>query len=54
MKKLLAITLALAMVLSLMAGCSAGKTEGASAGDKITITMVESLTSPERTATLQV
>lgn len=53
MKKLLAITLALAMVLSLMAGCSAGKTEGASAGDKITITMVESLTSPERTATLQ-
>ena len=54
MKKLLAISLALAMLLSLMAGCSGGKSEGAaSAGGKITITMVESLTSPERTATLQ-
>lgn len=61
MKKLLAITLALAMLLSMLAGCSGGKTEEsagnsaapAAEGEKITLTMVESLTSPERTATLQ-
>lgn len=57
MKKLFALILALCMVLS-MAACggsdsSAAASGGSAAGEKITITMVESLTSPERTATLQ-
>ena len=35
MKKLLAITLALAMLLSLMAGCSGGKSEGEAAAVRL-------------------
>ncbi|MBO4937544.1 MAG: sugar ABC transporter substrate-binding protein [Oscillospiraceae bacterium] len=47
MKKFLAILLAVAMLATLFAGC------GSKEAEKVTITMVESLTSPERTATIQ-
>lgn len=51
MKKILAILLAVAMLATLFVGC--GSSSGDAADEKITITMVESLTSAERTATWQ-
>ena len=50
MKKFLAILLAVSLLATLCAGCGSSSSKGE---EKITITMVESLTSPERTATIQ-